>query len=210
MYGDILEELRDGLKVTAEYDGRLLKAVKRNARGLLRAYNFREAVRKAVVPIAAGASSFALPADAGKVKVVMLTTVDGGTTLYKVLRRRTEELIPVYAGPSFYRIEASTFFLDQPMPVDAVGYSVLIWYQSVDPDINEAWLSDTYGDALEHRTGREMGLKLNKAEIAQVYAGLWEEDIAILGRYIPELEFNDLDLGLGDQRTVALERYPAS
>lgn len=209
MFGEILEDLREGLAVTAEYDSKLLRGIRRSARSLLRTYNFRESVRRAVLPIAAGAQTFDLPEDAGKVKAVRLTYVEGDSTLYKVLRRREEGQLPVIDGPSFYYNEGQVVYLDQKMPLDAVGYDIEVWYQSVDPDVNEPWLSTTYEDVLEHRAGQEMALKLRKPEAHAIYAQLWEQDVAVLGRYLPELEFADLDISMGDRRVVNMERYPS-
>jgi hypothetical protein len=63
---------------------------------------------------------------------------------------------------------------------------------------------------LEHKAGSEQAIKLRKTEAFQLYAQLWQEDVAILGRYIPEIEFGDMDLSMGDtQREQVLERYPA-
>jgi len=93
-YGDILQDLREGLAVSASYDGRLMRGISNAARSLLRAYNFREALRRTTIPILAGASSFTLPPDCGKIKAVRLVVVEGGTTLYKRLRRREEGTLP--------------------------------------------------------------------------------------------------------------------
>src|SRR5688500_11311804 len=101
MYGGIGEDLRDGLAVSVEHDRTLLRQIKKAARQLLQMYNFRESVRRAVLPIAAAADFVTLPTDVGKVKRVILTTVEGGTKLYKPLRRKEDGFLPVYSGPSF-------------------------------------------------------------------------------------------------------------
>lgn len=211
MYGDILEELRDGLAVSSSFDARLLRGVKNAARTLLRAYNFRESVRKATIPIGASTGTFALPVDAGKVKVVRLTVLEGGTRLWKRLRRREEGTLPYEGGPMFYSIEGMLGVLDTPLPADAFGYDVEVWYQSNDPDYCEVFLSTTFKDVLEHKAGQELALKMRKSEAYQIYNSLWEQDVAILGRYLPELEFGDLDLSMGDtHRETVQDRYPAS
>lgn len=211
MYGDLLEDLREGLAVSSNFDARLLRGVKNAARSLLRTYNFRDAVQKATLPIAAGAQSVILPADAGKVKHVRLTVLDGTTRLYKVLRRREESVLPYEGGPAFYQISNGSLHLDTALPADAFGYDVEIWYQTEDPTVVESWMSTKFNDVLEHRAGQELALKMRKGEAYQIYNSLWEQDVAILGRYLPEIEFGDLDLSMGDtHRETALERYPAS
>lgn len=210
-YGDILQDLREGLAVSSSYDGRLMRGISNAARSLLRAYNFREALRRTTIPILANASSFTLPDDCGKIKAVRLITVEGGSTLYKRLRRREEGTLPYYGGPTFYWVEGMACLLDTPMPHDAVGYNIELWYQTDDPLIAETWMSSRFPDVLEHRAGSEQALKLRKTEAFQIYSQLWQEDVAILGRYIPEIEFGDLDMSMGENnREVGLERYPAT
>lgn len=210
-YGEIIEDLREGLAVSAEHDSSIARGIRQAARQLLKIYNFREAVRRAVVPVAATVDNVPLPADAGKIKAVWLTTVEGGTKLYKTLRRRGEGQFPTYSGPNFYFSQGSFLFLDQPMPaILATPYNVEIWYQSNDADVNEAWLSETYQDALEHLAGVKLALKKRKKEAAEIYGQLWQQDTVILARYTAELEFSDMDMGMGESSdTPALERYPA-
>jgi len=211
MYGDIIEDLREGLAVSAEHDTSILRGVKQAARQLLKIYNFREAVRRAVLPVVALDESVALPVDAGKIKSVWLTTVEGGTKLYKTLRRRGEGQFPTYSGPNFYFTQGDRLYLDQPMPaILASPYNIEVWYQSNDPDVNESWLSTTYQDALEHLAGVKLSLKKRKTEAATIYGQLWQQDTVILARYVSELEFGDMDMGMGESSTTpALERYPA-
>ena len=210
-YGEIVEDIREGLAVSAEHDRSILRGLKKAARTLLMTYNFRSAVRRAVIPIAAAGSSVALPADVGKIKVVQLTTVENGVKLYKVLRRRGEGQLPVYAGPNFYFTEEGNLFLDQPMPaILATVYNIEIWYQSIDPDWAEPWLSAQYEGALEHLAGTELALKKRKKEAAAIYGQLWQQDTVILARHTAELEFSDMDMGMGERAAVFAEgRYRA-
>lgn len=211
MYGEIIEDLREGLAVSAEHDASILRGIRQAARQLLKVYNFREAVRRAVVPIAASADFVPLPTDIGKIKAVQLTTVENGVKLYKVMRRRGEGMLPTVEGPNFYFTEGANLFIDQPMPsIIATVYNIEIWYQSDDPDWAESWLSVKYADAIEHLAGVKLALKKRKKEAAEIYGQLWQQDTAILGRFVPELEFSDMDLAMGEPNNgVLLERYPA-
>jgi hypothetical protein len=210
MYGELIEDLREGLAVSAENDPSILRGIKQAARQLLKTYDFRQAVVRAIIPIAAATDFVALPADAGKIKHVWLTTFEGGVKLYKDLKRRGEGQLPVYAGPSFYFVQGGNIYLDQPMPaVLATVYNLEVWYQSLDPVANEAWLSTTYQDALEHLAGVKLALKKRKTEAATIYGQLWQQDTVILARHVAELAFSDMDMGMGDERIFAQERYPA-
>jgi len=209
-YGDILQDLREGLAVSASYDGRLMRGISNAARSLLRAYNFRDALRRSDTALLPGTRDFELPADCGKIKSVRMYVNEGNTTSYKRLRRREEGTLPYYNGPTFYWIEGGYGLMDTVMPADAHGYRMELWYQSDDPVFAEPWLTKKFPDVLEHKAGAEQAIKMRKTEAFQLYAQLWQEDVAILGRYIPELEFGDMDLSMGDrQREQVLERYPA-
>jgi hypothetical protein len=211
MYGDIVEDLRDGLAVSAEHDRVLLRQVKKAARQLLQMYNFRESVRRGVFPILAAEDNIDFAADVGKVKRVILTTVEGGVKLYKPLRRKEDGFLPVYSGPSFYFIQGTQLFLDQPMPATLpTAYNVEVWYQSEDPDFCEPWLSVKYEAALEHFAGTKAALKMRKSEAAEIYGALWQQDVKVLGTYTTELEFGDMDIIMGAHAdSPSLERYPA-
>jgi len=210
-YGDILQDLREGLAVSSSYDARLMRGISNAARSLLRAYNFRDALRRTNTDLQPGMRDFALPQDCGKIKSVRMYIEEGGTTSYKRLRRREEGTLPYYNGPTFYWIEGGYGLMDTPMPRDAIGYRMEIWYQTDDPVFAEPWMTKKFPDVLEHKAGSELAIKLRKTEAFQLYAQLWQEDVAILGRYIPELEFGDMDLSMGEvNRELVSERYPAN
>ena len=210
-YGDILQDLREGLAVSASYDARLMRGINNAARSLLRAYNFRDSLRRSDVTLFPDSRAFVLPADCGKIKSVRMYVVEGGTTSYKRLRRREEGTLPYYNGPTFYWIEDGRGLMDTPMPRDALNYRMEVWYQSDDPAFAEGFLTKKFPDVLEHKAGAEQAIKMRKTEAFQLYAQLWQEDVAILGRYIPELEFGDMDLSMGEvNRELVSERYPAN
>ena len=207
MYADILPELYEGLSISSAHEQSLLRGIENAARFLLRNYNFRESMTRATTPLALGAVTAAIPADAGKIKAVRLRLLSGTEYLYKRLRRREEGQLPRFNGPEFYWTEGDLLYLDTKMP--AAGYDLEIWYQTVSPAAAEVWLSEKYKDVLEHRTGYEMAPKKRKPEAAQLYSGLWQEDMVVLANYLQELEFGDMDLGISDPGVPYRERYPA-
>lgn len=211
MYGDIVEDIRDTLAITAENDRTILRGIKKAARTLLLTYDFREAVRRVDLPILATAQTVALPADVGKIRGVQLRTVENGVMLYKPLKRREETQLPTWQGPTYYRIEGTTLFLDQPMPsVIATPYTVTVWYQSNDADQAEPWLSTVFEGPLENLAGLKIALKKRKAEAATIYGNLWQQDTVMLARYVAESQFSDMDMGMGERSDApGLERYPA-
>lgn len=211
-YGEIVEDLRDGLAVSADNDARIIRGIKQAARQLLKIYNFPKSVQRAVLPIAAAADSVVLPDDAGKIKAVQLTTVEGGVKLYKILKRRQAGMLPTWQGPNQWEQVGLNLVLDQPMPaVIATPYNIEVWYQTLSEDVAEPWLSVDYQDALEHLAGTKLSLKMRKKEAADIYASLWTQDTKILGTLTSELEFNLMDMSMGELGSdmPGLERYPA-
>lgn len=211
MYGDIIQELREGLAVSAEHDDSILRSIKQAARQLLKTYNFPKSVVRAPLSIAAATDNVTLPADCGKIKAVQLTTVEGGVKLAKPLHRREVGQLPTYAGPNFFTQVGLKLVIDQPLPaVVATPYYIEVWYQTDSADVAEEWLSIDYQDALEHLAGMKLGLKKRKSEAAQLYGSLWQQDTKILAAFTNELEFSQMDMGFGDSRdTPSIERYPA-
>lgn len=209
-YADLLDNIREALGVTSAHDASLTAAITRNARFLLRNYNFRESVRRATTQnLALNAVTVGLPADAGKVKAVRLRYIHTGGTLYKRLRRMEEGSLPqrTEVGPMYYWFEPPNIHLDTPMP--ETGYDLEVWYQSTDPAINEAWLSTTFADVLTHRTIYELAPTKRKPEAMQVYNALWQEDLVVLANYLAELEFGDLEMKMGGDSHAYRERYPS-
>lgn len=211
MYTDLLEPLRDGLTVSSEWDQRIERAIENAARRLLRTYNFPESVLRVDLPIAAAARSVALPNAVGKIHAVVLVTTENGEELFKVLKRQDYSQLPVHGGPVFYYVQGGTLTIDSLIPNDGLAYSVRVFYQTVDPAEAEDWLSTTYSDVLEHQAGLEAAQKARSEAGIGVYSGLVDLDVEVLGRYIPELNFNDLDLRMGVDRQQAAftERYPS-
>lgn len=212
MYGDIIEDLREGLAVSAEHDASIARGIKQAARQLLKIYNFPKAIRRAVLPITAGLDAVDLPADMGKMKGVLLTTSENGVKLYKELRRRGQGQLPTFSGPNLWQQTGAQLVLDQVMPsVLATPYNIEVWYQTIDADIAEPWLSVDYQDAIEHLAGVKLALKKRKTEAADIYGKLWQQDTKILATFTSELEFSLMDMGMGEliSDTPALNRYPA-
>jgi hypothetical protein len=210
-YGDLIEGLREGLAVSAEHDESIMRGIRQAARQLLKVYDFRQAVKREIIPVLAATDNVDLPADVGKIKIVQLTTVEGVTKLYKVLKRRSEGMLPTYAGPNFYFIQGQKLFLDQPMPaILATPYNIELWHYSLDIDQNESWLSTVYEDALEHLAGVKLALKKRKKEAADIYGSLWQQDSVILARHTAELNYSDMDMGMGEPSDNFIsDRYPA-
>lgn len=215
-YADLVPDVREALGVGSAKDSVVQAGLERNARYLLRNYNFPESLTYyASSTLADSATGFALPvapAAVGKIKAVRLKLTSESPPLYKRLRRREESVLPTEGGPIYwYRLGANIAF-DTPLVRNPVSETYVgeLWYQTVSIATAESWLSDTYRDCLFHRTAYELAPLLRKPEAQQVFSALWQEDQVILASYLNELEFQDLDLRLGEHEVPALiERYPA-
>lgn len=212
MYADLVPDIREALGISTAHDSSIMRGLTRNARYLLRNFNFRESVRRsAALPLALNATSFPTPVDAGKIKAVRIRQLSGTAYLYKRLRRREEGQLPQRAevGPVFYWYEPPIVRLDTPVP--ETGIDAEVWYQSTDPAWAEPWLSSTYGDVLTHRVIYEMAPTKRKPEAMQIYSAIWQEDLTVLANYLQEIEFEDLEMRMGgDEPRPGFERYPSN
>ena len=52
----------------------------------------------------------------GAARAVLLTTIEGGTKLFKPLKRRTAGMLPTWQGPNYWEQVGLNLVLDQPMP----------------------------------------------------------------------------------------------
>lgn len=208
-YSDIVPDLLDALALGAGAEPRVLRAVKRNVRYLLRNYNFpKSLVHYTTLALAIDIVSIALPAGAGKVRAVRLLddySDPTGVPLYKVLRRREVTLVRSIDGPNEYMLEGSTLLLDTPLP--EAGPKVEIWYQTTDPDAVETWMAEEFHDVLFHRTGYELSPLEGKPETQQVFQPLWADDQLVLAKYLNELEFEGMDIQALPRRSGFVERY---
>ena len=210
-FAKIAIDVRSALSVSTTYDTKFAQAVRRAAGLLLRNYNFPKSVVPAIYPALPNpTSSLQLDVDVGKIKAVRLSVVEDGETLYKLLRRRTPDVLPSGEdGPSFYAIVGETLHFDATLEED--DYTLEVWHQSTDPDANEGWMCNEYEDSLFH-TGCMNGAPLaGKPELAQVWQPLVQRDEVSLAIFLNELEWADHDLRMGSSMVGTFEeRYRAS
>lgn len=207
-YNDLVDDIRDALGVTSAHDVTVSAALRRVVRQLLRNYNFPKSVIRYETPVfAVGARSAALPTECGKIKNVRLVDRRVTPYLYKRLRRREEGVIPYVSGPEAYYIEGGLIYLDTALP--EAGHVVELWYQTLDPALVETWMSTEYEDVLFHFAAFEAAPLVRKPELQQAFGQAMQVDIQILGPFLHELEWGDMDLTY--EHTPAFrERYPAN
>lgn len=210
-YTDIRDSIIAAAGVSATAHNALaLQAVERATRYLLRNFNFPESVVKYTTgALDAETQTVDLELGTGKIKGVRLLLDTDEPFLYKVLRRREETVLPYADGPAAYSRIGEQLVLDKALP--AAGYKLEIWYQTVDPDVAESWLTQTYEDVLFHLSILRALPLLRKPELMRDFAPLWQQDEAVLAVYLNEIEFENLDLRMGNDEVQDItERYPAS
>jgi hypothetical protein len=56
----------------------------------------------------------------------------------------------------------------------------------------------------------KLALKKRKKEAADIYGSLWQQDSVILARHTAELNYSDMDMGMGEPSDNFIsDRYPA-
>lgn len=212
-YESQVPAVRRALGVSSASDQDVLEGLERNASYLLRNYNFPESLTYyASATLADGATGFALPAGVGKIKGLRLKLTSESPALYQTLRRREEHVLPAEGGPIYWYRLGSDLKFDAPLVREPASetYIAELWYQTVNVDTAETWLTSTYKDVLFHRTVYELAPTMRKPEVMQIYSGLWQEDQVVLAAYLNELELAGLDLRFGtDEVLIETARYYA-
>lgn len=184
--------VREALGVSSTYDNVTVPAgIRRAIAFMLRTWSFPQAMTLSNFPIANGASQIALPVTGvGKIHAVRLK--DGTSTLFKRLRKTLVGELPHSDGPVFYWQEKNLIKLDTP--IDGADYSIDVWYNSVDIDAADAWITSDFEDITFILSTLRLATELRKGEIAATFQTIWNEQVPTLAQYLHEVEFNDLDI----------------
>jgi hypothetical protein len=140
----------------------------------------------------------------GKIRAVRVR--DETSSLFKRLRRTIVGELPATDGPSFYWQEGNLLKLDTP--VDEAGYSIDVWWNSVDVDLADAWITSDFEDIVFTLSTMRLAQDLRKPEVQAAFAQTWQEQVPTLAQYLNEVEFNDLDIRMRPEiKDVAPTRY---
>lgn len=203
--------VREALGVSSSYDAATIPAaIKRAASRLLRDYNFPKATMQLVVPIAGpGQSINGLPTGLGKVLGIKFNN-PADNTYSDWLIRREGHTLPVADGATWYwwqRGDSIRF----SNPYDSmVGWNILLWYRSINPDDNGGWIYDDFEDVLYYATVYREAATMRKPEVQQAFAALYQEELSALAIYLNELEWSGVVVNQREERIDWRERYPAS
>lgn len=209
-FAEIAIRVRKALAVSTTYDTDLEDAVKDGAQTLLRNYNFPKSVVHGEYLLDNPSTGVQLEIDTGKVLHVRLSVVEDGETLYKILRRREPSALPTgEEGPQFWYQLGEELRFDRALEED--DYTLDVWYLSTDPIANEGWLCNNFADVLFH-SGCFNGCPLvGKPDLMGLWQPLMQRDEIGLAIFLNELEFNDLDLRMGNTMVGTFEdRYRAN
>lgn len=209
-YASLTPTVREALAVSSAHDTVIQASIRRSASYMLKHYNFPKSVVRFTSPsIPIGATNVLLPVGFGKIKAVRLALRAGGVAPeFKHLHRCEEGTLPYVDGPAAYWIEGQELVLDTPMP--EAGLVLEVWYQTINIDLAEVWLTTDYSDNLFNLSCVRAAPMVRKPEAQAIFSPLWAEDMQILAVFLNELEFNGMDLRMGSSSgTGFTERYPS-
>lgn len=208
---DLVPRVRKALAVSSSYeDTDIPDLISESINRLLRDYHFPKAVQKATFANALlNDRSFALPA--GFKKEMEVRYFDPTTSAYSdPLIKRENFQLPYPSGvPYYYWLEGTNLVVDTPYPAAMVGFSTLIWFESMDVSSNETWITSDFASAVRLFSIVRGAAEFRKPEVAQVYGALWTDEQASLAIYLNELEWNNANIQMKEPRVAALPRYPA-
>jgi hypothetical protein len=184
--------VREALGVSSSYDATSIPAgIRRAIVFMLRSWSFPQALVTANYAIALNGNSVSLPVSGvGKIHTVRMKDASGELT--KRLRRTLIGESAVYVGPEYYWQEGNKIVLDTK--VTEAGYSIDVWYNSINVDAADAWITSDFEDIVFTLSVMRLAQDMRKPEVQQAFASTWQEQIPTLAQYLNEVEFNDMDI----------------
>lgn len=211
---DFCERLQERLGVDSSYlDHDIPSTVQRCMLKLLRDYNFPKALATVVYDdddLEVDQQEYPLPDFVKKVLQVWFSDQESGTPVYgEPLLRREHFVLPDADGVSRYYWQAGTsLWTDIKLSAPITNIALNVVYQSNSPVANLGWLLDDFEDILFSLCMFRLSAELSKAELANTWAALWQEDQRSLAIYTNELEFGNIEMLMRGARPPATDRYP--
>lgn len=207
---DLVVRVRTALSVSAEYDEELRDDVEGAARSLLRRYNFPKSIKRSVLQgFVAGQQQFDLPA--GFKRMMQARFYDPiGLAWGDTLPRRDAFVLPSSSEvPTRYWIEGTKLWIDTPLQGGYQAAQLILLYQSGLVADNLDWMVEDFEDILINYTVYRTAPSKRKPEVGASYQQLWAADQTELAIYLNELEFDELELVMREEREPRfVERYP--
>jgi hypothetical protein len=212
---DLVPKVRQALGVSSEYEAITIPhGIRRVMKRLMRDYNFPKSVRRfEVAGVAIGTQSFDLPTGLKRpLEVRFRNPVDG--TFTNRLQRREGFTLPTgedYAElryGAYYWLEGSKLWVDRPMPV--AGLTFTLWHQSLLVDaFAEDWLLTDVEDLIFTSSVTRLAVELRKPEVAGAMGPLMQEEMQSIAIYANELEWNGVEVQMREPAAMPTARYPA-
>jgi hypothetical protein len=191
---DLVPRVREALGISASYEAEIIPALIRRQIGrLLRDYNFPKQIVRVEFPVTdPTAQTFVLPA--GFKKELAVHIFDPRTTLWSEPLKKREGMVPQTFEPDYYWLQGGSLQLNTPMGPNGVGMKLVVFFQSMDPVLNEDWMTEDFEDVVFTLSVYRGSIEQRKPDVGAAFGQLWKEDQASLAIYVNELEFSNLDM----------------
>jgi hypothetical protein len=206
----LVPEVRSALGVSASFDDvKIPGLIRRTITRLLRDYHFPKALKRITfADLRTGDQQFKLP-DGFKKELGIRIYDPTSTSWTDPLRKyETFKLPSVSGGPAGYWLEGTSLWIDTPIDVNRMGFSAVLWAETMDAASNEDWLTADYPDAVLYASILRGTAEFRKTEVAQLFAPLWTDEQTSLAIYLNELEWNNADMRMREAADRPVERYP--
>lgn len=204
--------VRSALGVSSSYDDeKIPDLIRRTINRLLRDYHFPKAVKKyEFTNLLLGSKEFTLPAGFKKeLEVRLYNPTD--VSWSEPLRKKERFQLPYPDGSQmFYWLEGTKLIIDTKLDSAQVGWSLVLWHESMDVASNEAWLCDDFPDSVMYFSIVRGAAEFRKPEVASIYGPLWTDERESLAIYTNELEWNNTEIRMREPAGYPSERYPIS
>lgn len=202
--------VRSALAVSSSYDDeKIPDLIRRTINRLLRDYHFPKAVkRQDFAALTEGDNTFDLP-DGFKKELEFRLFDPSDSSWSDPLVKSDGFKLPYPSGaPYYYWLEGTQLLIDTPIDVARIGFSGVLWYESMDSDSNEGWICNDYPDSVMYFSIVRGAAEFRKPEVASTYGPLWSDERESLSTYLNELEWNNVAIYQREARSIPIERYP--
>lgn len=223
MIVDLIPRVRRLLGVTSAYDDNEVTDIIRGAiRKLLRDYNFPKSRARAFLGTGAPSvvngentlelSDMEFPVPTGFKAEGVLYFFDPVTGSFSAPLTKREAFSPPPDDGynKFYWITEGKVILDEPVDWSSADndYQLVMLYQTMDVDSNEAWITEEFEDAVVYLACTRGAVEVRKPDLAQAMSQLWTDEQNALAIYLNELEWDNVEMVQREPAPLPLGRYP--
>lgn len=211
-FEELVSRVREACGVASSYEDETIPAlVNRCVNRLLRDYHFPKAVKQQdFTNLFLNSQEYTLPDGFKAVLEARFYNPLTAEWAEEPLEKVNGRILPSPRGyPAKYWLQGTKLITDVKLPSDMVGFTLQLFYESMDAASNRDWFITDFESAIYYFACVLGSAEFRKPEVAQIYGPLWADERESLAIYLNELEWDDVQITMREARTSPRLRYPA-